>query len=101
MTTHDEMIMEWMSDPEFKSAYDALDDEFRLFDELLVARQNAGMTQSQVAEQMGSSIPSVARLESGGGKMKHSPSLCTLRRYAEAVGCRLEIRLVPHEMCQP
>ena len=95
MTTHDEMVAEWMADPEFKAAYDALDDKFRLFDELLAARRNAGMTQAQVAEQMGSNPPSVARLESGGGKAKHSPSISTLHRYAEAVGCRLEIKLVP------
>ncbi|MBF0420876.1 MAG: helix-turn-helix transcriptional regulator [Magnetococcales bacterium] len=55
----------------------------------------AGLTQAQVAEQMGSSTPAVARLEAGGGKSKHSPSLSTLRRYADAVGCRLEIRLIP------
>ncbi|MEO5363365.1 MAG: helix-turn-helix domain-containing protein [Magnetococcus sp. DMHC-8] len=91
----DETTKRWMADPEFKQAYDALDDEFRLFDELLVARKKAGMTQAQVAERMGNSTPSVARLESGGGKAKHSPSISTLRRYAEAVGCRLEIRLVP------
>jgi DNA-binding XRE family transcriptional regulator len=84
-----------MTDPAFKAAYDALDDKFRLFDELLAARRKAGMTQAQVAKQMGSNPPSVARLESGGGKAKHSPSVSTLRRYAEAVGCRLEIRLVP------
>ncbi|MBF0260739.1 MAG: helix-turn-helix transcriptional regulator [Magnetococcales bacterium] len=54
------------------------------------------MTQGQVAERMGSSTPSVARLKSGGGRARHSPSIATLRRYAEAVGCRLEIRLVPN-----
>ncbi|HKB54780.1 MAG TPA: hypothetical protein VKD22_12335 [Ramlibacter sp.] len=31
-------------------------------------------------------------MESGRGK--HSPSLATLSRYAEALGCRLEVRLV-------
>ncbi|MBF0135715.1 MAG: helix-turn-helix transcriptional regulator [Magnetococcales bacterium] len=88
-------MAEWMIDPEFKTAHDALDDEFRLFDELFAARKNAGMTQAQVAEKMGSKIPSVSRLEAGGGKAKHSPSIATLRRYADAVGCRLEIKLVP------
>ncbi|MEO5333759.1 MAG: helix-turn-helix domain-containing protein [Magnetococcus sp. YQC-5] len=91
----DATVAEWITDPAFKTAYDALDDEFRLFDELLAARRNAGMTQTKVAERMGTSTLSVARLESGGGKMKHSPSIATLRRYAEAVGCRLEIKLVP------
>ncbi|MBF0612506.1 MAG: helix-turn-helix transcriptional regulator [Magnetococcales bacterium] len=95
MRTHDEMIAEWMGEPGFKAAYDALDDEFRLFDELLAARQRAGMTQSQVAERMGTKTPAVARLEAGGGREKHSPSISTLRRYAEAVGCRLEIKLAP------
>ena len=31
------------------------------------------------------------RLESGG---KHAPSIATLKKYAKAVGCDLEIRLV-------
>jgi len=26
---------------------------------------------------------------------KHAPSMTTLKRYAEAVGCHLEIKLVP------
>ena len=36
----------------------------------------------------------VARLEAGGGRQKHSPSIATLEKYAEAVGCHLEIKLV-------
>jgi transcriptional regulator with XRE-family HTH domain len=34
----------------------------------------------------------VSRLESAG---KHAPSLATLKKYARAVGCRLEIKLIP------
>jgi hypothetical protein len=33
-----------------------------------------------------------SRLESAG---KHAPSLTSLKKYAEAVGCNLEIKLVP------
>lgn len=40
-------------------------------------------------------LPAVARLEAGGGKGRHSPSLHTLVRYADALGYRLEIKLVP------
>jgi len=94
MKTHDEMVAEWMKDPEFKAAYDALDPEFELFDELLAARQAADLTQEAVAAHMGTSRPAVARIESGGGRQKHSPSVATLRRYAEAVGCELKILLV-------
>lgn len=95
MKTHTEMITGWKQDPAFRKAYDALEEEFTLFDELFTARRRAGLTQAQVAERMETQTPAVARLEAGGGSKGHSPSLATLRKYAEAVGCRLEIKLVP------
>jgi DNA-binding XRE family transcriptional regulator len=73
-------------------AYAGLEDEYRLVGELLAARLNAGLTQEQVAVSMGTTKSSVSRLEGVG---THSPSISTLRRYAEAVGCEVEIRLVP------
>jgi transcriptional regulator with XRE-family HTH domain len=39
----------------------------------------------------------VSRLEHGGGKKSHSPSIATLRKYAKAVNCNLEIRFLPIE----
>lgn len=95
MPTHDEMIAAWQEEPEFRQAYDALAEEFALFDELLKARSRAGLTQAEVAARMGTKTPAVARLEASGGRKKHSPSMTTLRKYAEAVGCRLEVKLVP------
>lgn len=95
MKTHNDMVVAWQEDPEFRKAYNALDEEFGLFDELLKARNRAGLTQAEVAERMGTKTPAVARLEASGGRKKHSPSLATLRKYAEAVGCHLEIKLIP------
>ncbi|MCP3962437.1 MAG: helix-turn-helix transcriptional regulator [bacterium] len=92
--THVEMLERWKEDPEFRREYDALEEEFTLFDELLKARKSSGLTQEQVAEHMGTKAPAVARLEAGGGSQRHSPSIATLRRYAKAVGCQLEVRLV-------
>lgn len=94
MKTHDEMVADWMKDPELRAEYDALEDEFTLFDECLKARKRSGLTQEQIAVKMGTKASAVARIESGGGKKKHSPSLATLRKYADAVGCRLKIELV-------
>ena len=96
MKTHDKMIKEWRQDPEFKKEYDALESEFALFDELLKARHNAGLTQAELAERMGTKTPAIARLESAGSSNKHSPSIATLLKYADAVDCGLEIKLVPH-----
>ena len=94
MKTHDEMVREWRQDPAFVREYDSLEHEFALFDELLRARKEAGLTQAEVAELMATQPSVVARLEAGGGRRKHSPSLATLQKYAEAVGCRLEIKMV-------
>jgi DNA-binding XRE family transcriptional regulator len=95
MLTHKKLVKTMLKDPAVKAEYDAQAAEFALWDELLGARQRAGLTQSEVAERMGTKTPAVARLESGGGSQRHSPSIATLRKYAEAVGCRLEIRLRP------
>ena len=94
MKTHDQLIQEWMQDPAFLREYDALEEEFALFDALLHARKEAGLTQAEVAERMATQPSVIARLEAGGGHRKHSPSIATLQKYAEAVGCRLEIRMV-------
>ncbi len=82
------------ADPKFRAAYDALGDEFAALAALLRARQNAGLTQADIAQKMGVSQPVVARIESSLGSRKHSPSLATLRRYADACGKRLVIRMI-------
>ncbi len=93
MKTHDEMIDDWKKDPEFCREYDTLEEDFRIADVLLRARHRAGLTQADVAKRMGTKAPAIARIESSGNQ-RHSPSLRTLRRYAEAVDCRLEVKLV-------
>ncbi len=97
MLAHEEMVSKMLEKPAVKAEYDAQAEEFALLDELLRARRQAGLTQAEVAARMGTKTPAVARLEAGGGTRRHSPSIATLRRYAEAVGCRLEIRLRPSQ----
>src|SRR6266702_3734318 len=95
MMTHKQLIRKMLKEPAVKAEYVALAEEFALLDELLKARRRAGLTQAEVAARMGTKTPAVARLEGGGGIHQHSPSIATLRKYAQAVGCRLEIRLRP------
>jgi transcriptional regulator with XRE-family HTH domain len=80
-----------MKDPEFKAAYDALEDEFALVAALVKARADAEMTQEQVAEAMGTTQAVIARLESGRVK----PSTRTLERFAKATGTRLRVAFEP------
>ena len=77
-----------LKNPAFKKEYDALADEFALAGELIGARAKAKLTQAQVAHRMGTSQSAVARLESG-----RTPSLSSLRKYAHAVGRKVEIKL--------
>ena len=76
----------------FQEAYEDLGEEYALIRELLAARARAGLTQEAVAKRMGTTKSAVSRLEAAG---KHSPSVTTLKKYAQAVGCEVEIRLVP------
>lgn len=84
-----------LQEPDFRLAWEAFGDEFATLDALLTARQQAGMTQEQVAAKMGVSQPSLARVEATLDSHRHSPSLEMLRKYANAVNCKLEIRLIP------
>lgn len=92
MLTHKALKARLLARPGVKAEYDRLEEEFRLMDAFLKARSAAGLTQADVAARIGTTQSAVARLESGNGK--HSPSLATLRKYARALGCRVELRLV-------
>ena len=77
----------------FRKVYEELEEEYALAREMLSARARFGLTQEAVAELMGTTKSAVSRLEAAD---KHAPSLTTLKKYAQAVGCRLEIKLVPN-----
>lgn len=92
MLTHEELKALALERADVKAEFERLEEEFGVLDEFLKARAEAGVTQAEVARRIGTTQSAVARLESGSGK--HSPSIATLQRYARALGCRLEFRLV-------
>lgn len=75
----------------FSRAYNALALEYQVAGQMLKARARAGLTQDAVAARMGTTKSAISRLESAS---KHTPSLATLKRYASAVGCELQVKLV-------
>jgi len=89
---HEAFLKKASKRKEFRKAYEDLEEEYRLTREMHAARSKFGLTQEAVAELMGTTKSAVSRLEAAG---KHAPSLTTLKKYARAVGCRLEIKLVP------
>ncbi|TCD47991.1 helix-turn-helix transcriptional regulator [Chlorobium sp. N1] len=89
---HDAFLRKAMKSSQFKEGYEALEAKYALIRELLSARRQSGMTQEAVAMKIGTTKSAISRMESGG---KHTPSITTLRKYAEAVGCDLVIKLKP------
>ena len=91
MKTLDQLKNKLLKNPQTRAEYDALAGEFETARELIAARTLAGLTQSDVAQRMGTTQSVIARLESG----KRAPSMRTVQRYAQAVGARAVVRLEP------
>ena len=85
-----QVFEEEMANPEFKKAYDALEQEFSIAQALIDARSKAGMTQAEVAQKLGVSQPVVARMESG-----RNISIKSIARYASAVGQPIRLEIQP------
>ena len=94
MKSHDEVVKKLMRRPGVRAEVERIErEESALPDALLKARQEAGLTQAQVAKRMGTQAPAVARLERELATGKHSPSVATLRRYVKACGKRLVLEV--------
>jgi transcriptional regulator with XRE-family HTH domain len=91
---HEELRALALASEKVKEEFDALAPEYSLLREMLKAREREGLSQVDVAIRMGTKGPAVARLERSLTSGKHSPSIYTLRKYARAVNCRLEVKLV-------
>ena len=81
-----EVLKEELKNPEFKAQYDALEDEYKAIEALIDARNEAGLTQSEVAKRMGITQSAVARIESG-----YNIKYKTFFNYIKACGKRVAI----------
>ena len=95
MLTYDEMKAKMLENPAIRTEFERIErEEMPLFDSILKARKEAGLTQAQVAERMGTKAPAIVRLEASLVSGKHSPSIATLQKYAKALGKKLDVRFV-------
>jgi len=86
-----ESFATWRQESAYREAYEALEEEFALVRALIEARTKAGLTQTEVAQRMGTTQAVIARLE--GGRVR--PSTRTLERFAQATGTRIRISFEP------
>jgi predicted transcriptional regulator len=92
--THDEFKKQALTNPIVKAKYERLMLDYPVISELIKARKRANKTQVEIAKAMKTTASVISRIESGGGRKHHSPSLETLKKYANALGCELKIKLV-------
>lgn len=75
--------------PATRAGYDRARRTFEFAEQVRTLREQAGISQVELARRMGTSQSAVARLE-GGGTM---PTLDTLERVAAALGAELVVEL--------
>ena len=89
-TRYEDFLKQQLRNPRVRKEYDALESEFALAKEIIELRVKKKLTQKQLAQQIGTSQPAIARIESGS---YHNVSLSFLRRIADALGAVPEIHL--------
>ena len=87
---YEDFLKQQLKNPKFRKEYDALEGEFTLAKEIIALRIKNRLTQKQLAQQIGTSQPAIARIESGS---YHNVSLSFIRRLADALGAVPEIHL--------
>jgi ribosome-binding protein aMBF1 (putative translation factor) len=91
MTRIEEFHRKWSKNPDYRKAYEELEEEYALAAAILSARASAGLTQAELARKMKTSQSVIARLEAG----RVQPSTRTLERLAAATGTKLKITFEP------
>ncbi len=84
-----------LTNSEVKKEYEALSVTYNLKKKLIAMRKMAGLTQQELAEILSTKKSNISRLENV--YSSSSPKLSTIEEYAQAVGYKIEINLVPIE----
>jgi len=87
---YEDFLKQQLKNPKLRKEYESLEGEFALAKEIIELRIKSKLTQKQLAQQIGTSQPAIARLESGSYR---NVSLSFLRRIADALGAVPEIHL--------
>ncbi|MGB3224949.1 MAG: helix-turn-helix transcriptional regulator [Desulforhopalus sp.] len=76
-------------DPQFAENFDAGYQEFKIGVVLKIAREEAGLTQEQLAKKLNTKKTAISRIENHAEDIK----LSTLERFAQALGKKLTINV--------
>lgn len=83
-------ITEKLQDPKFAQEYDDLELQSQLAEQVITLRQKRGLTQTQLANLIGTRQSSISRLEN----MNELPSLSFLVRIADILGVKIDVKFI-------
>ena len=78
-----------LTDPDVAAEYDALSTTYEMKRQMIAMRKEAGLTQEQMAELLGTKKSNISRLESVDSES--SPRLATIEDYARVLGYRTRV----------
>ncbi|MCK5715912.1 MAG: helix-turn-helix domain-containing protein [Thiomargarita sp.] len=92
-TTLSELKKKALRKKSVKKQYESLAPAYQLCQKLIVLRQQAGLTQEQIAHVLHTPKKKITCLENANSS--NSPKLALIEQYADAVGYDIEINFVP------
>ncbi len=87
MLTWEDYKKEALADPEIYQAYKELEPEYEIIRQIVKARIEQNLTQTELAKKVGIKQAHISRLESG----EYNPSLKFLKKIAKGLGKELHI----------
>jgi DNA-binding XRE family transcriptional regulator len=84
-----------LKNPEVKAEYDRLSSIFDMKRRMIALRKQAGLTQEQMADLLGTRKSNISRLESVNSG--NSPRLATVEEYAKALGYSIKVDFEPNQ----
>ena len=87
---YSEIKEKYLNDPETLEAYEQLEPEYQLIYAIVESRMEKNISQQELANMTGIDRSDISKMENGNA----NPSLKTIKRVAEGLGKRVEIRFV-------
>jgi len=84
-----ELKAELLNDAEVRAEYDALRPKYELIEQVILARAEQGITQTELAKRAGTKQGNISRFERG----NYNPSLEFVQKLAQGLGKQLYITL--------
>lgn len=89
--TTEELKKELFKNAKVKKAYEDLQPEFVIIQAIIDARAKKKISQEELARRMGTGQAVISRLENANA----SPSLSLIKRLADALGLKVELKFTP------